>query len=298
MATKRKIGSTPRSNANQAAKILRQSTLKFVQKKTLDHTQAVQKNKDKSESGFVRDVRHALEESYQATIVNHSLLRRYEGFSPQVYGETNFKLVQDFIKNVPIREGSNFVDLGSGVGQVVLQVAASGRTSSAFGVEFQAACASYGNQFKLDFPERLRAIGHSIEGSIELVAGDFFASEETAKHVADADVVFVNNTAFGATVDNKLVRDIFCTMKDKSKIVSFVKFCTSTRGSAGQLTLRNMTDPSGILKLEKVCHIEGKSKEGTGESAVSWTGRDWTYYVYSVEKAEHAERVRRLMAAV
>ena len=49
------------------------------------------------------------------------------------------------------------------------------------------------------------------KGSIELVAGDFFASEETAKHVADADVVFVNNTAFGATVDNKLVRPYFPT---------------------------------------------------------------------------------------
>ena len=46
-------------------------------------------------------------------------------FSPEVYGETSFDLINQMIDLIsPITSQMKFIDLGSGVGQVVLQVAA------------------------------------------------------------------------------------------------------------------------------------------------------------------------------
>lgn len=42
----------------------------------------------------------------------------------QVYGETSFELICQMIDQIHITEDDVFVDLGSGVGQVVLQMAA------------------------------------------------------------------------------------------------------------------------------------------------------------------------------
>lgn len=41
-----------------------------------------------------------------------------------MYGETSFELICQMIDQIHITEEDTFVDLGSGVGQVVLQVAA------------------------------------------------------------------------------------------------------------------------------------------------------------------------------
>jgi hypothetical protein len=62
-------------------------------------------------------------------------LNCYEPFSPEVYGETSFELVCQMIDQIEISEEDVFIDLGSGVGQVVLQVAASTKCQNCFGIE-------------------------------------------------------------------------------------------------------------------------------------------------------------------
>lgn len=44
-------------------------------------------------------------------------------------------MVDQLIEDVPFRKGSTFLDLGSGVGQVVLQVAASNLCKVCYGIE-------------------------------------------------------------------------------------------------------------------------------------------------------------------
>ena len=54
----------------------------------------------------------------------------------QVYGETSFELICQILDKLhPISGDNKFVDLGSGVGQVVLQVAALTDCQMAFGIE-------------------------------------------------------------------------------------------------------------------------------------------------------------------
>ncbi len=52
-----------------------------------------------------------------------------------MYGETSYDLVCQMIDHVNVTEEDTFIDLGSGVGQVVLQVAASTPCKMAWGVE-------------------------------------------------------------------------------------------------------------------------------------------------------------------
>lgn len=59
----------------------------------------------------------------------HKLNKFYEPFSPEVYGETSFKFVQQMIEQFNMTENDVFIDLGSGIGQVVLHVAAASKCS-------------------------------------------------------------------------------------------------------------------------------------------------------------------------
>ena len=62
---------------------------------------------------------------YNTAIADPNDLNQYVAFTPEVYGETSFDLVCQMIDLIsPITTEMKFIDLGSGVGQVVLQVAA------------------------------------------------------------------------------------------------------------------------------------------------------------------------------
>ena len=81
---------------------------------------------------------------YNRAIEEPDKLNQYPPFSPQVYGETSFDLIQQMVESVSPKNLDTFIDLGSGVGQVVLQVAASTNIKLAYGIEkadYPAQCA-------------------------------------------------------------------------------------------------------------------------------------------------------------
>lgn len=61
---------------------------------------------------------------YSRSVTDPTKLNRYKGWSEEVYGEFSSSMISEIVEKVPIRPGDRFIDLGSGVGQVVLQVAA------------------------------------------------------------------------------------------------------------------------------------------------------------------------------
>lgn len=72
---------------------------------------------------------------YNRSILEPDKLNQYEPFSPEVYGETSFDLIESLLNRVPLKENENFIDLGSGVGNVVLHVAASSNCKCCYGFE-------------------------------------------------------------------------------------------------------------------------------------------------------------------
>lgn len=63
-----------------------------------------------------------IEGCYKRAVKHPQKLNKYDPFSPEVYGETSFELLCLIIDSLQITEDDVFLDLGSGVGQVVLQV--------------------------------------------------------------------------------------------------------------------------------------------------------------------------------
>lgn len=80
-------------------------------------------------------LRHIIQQVYNQAVTDPEKLNNYEPFSPEVYGETSYELVAQMIDQIEITEDDVFIDLGSGVGQVVLQMAASTKCNMCYGIE-------------------------------------------------------------------------------------------------------------------------------------------------------------------
>lgn len=80
-------------------------------------------------------LKHIIQKVYNFAVTDPDKLNQYEPFSPEVYGETSFEFIAQMIKEIELDENDVFVDLGSGVGQVVLQVAAATSCNRCIGIE-------------------------------------------------------------------------------------------------------------------------------------------------------------------
>ena len=89
-------------------------------------------------------LKHILTKCYNKSVKDPNELNHYEAFTPEVYGETSFELICQILDHIqPIGPENKFVDLGSGVGQVVLQVAALTDCSFSLGIEKATTPAAY-----------------------------------------------------------------------------------------------------------------------------------------------------------
>ncbi|KAJ3411750.1 phosphatidylinositol-4- kinase [Chytridiales sp. JEL 0842] len=151
---------------------------------------------------------HVLEQAYARTVApSVDMLRSYKGesrdsfailtvtdlflvgFSNYVYGEVKHNLVTDFIKEAGIKPHHTFLDMGSGTGNVVLQVA--GQTlCESYGIEKMDNPAKLAEKQKNEFLSRMRYYGQPV-GKVGLKHGDFLEDEEIHHVLKRADVIFV-----------------------------------------------------------------------------------------------------------
>ena len=140
-------------------------------------------------------VERIIDETYQRAVGPHvHRLTRYEAFSSEVYGELMPTFVSDIIRATGLREDMLFLDLGAGVGNVVLQVALE-TGCRAYGIEIMPEPAAIGRGQLEQFRMRCRMWGVRM-GEVELEQGDMLKSEKVDKLVKEADVVLVNNKVF------------------------------------------------------------------------------------------------------
>lgn len=167
-------------------------------------------------------LRHVIQLVYNTAVEEPDKLNKYESFSPEVYGETSFELVCQMIDQIEISPDDVFIDLGSGVGQVVLQMAGALQLKSCLGIERAEVPSQYAIEMDLTFRRWMRWFGKKYN-DYELVKGDFLADEHREK-INSATIVFVNNFAFGPNVDHQL-KERFADLRDGAKIVSSKSFC-------------------------------------------------------------------------
>ncbi|XP_034438351.1 histone-lysine N-methyltransferase, H3 lysine-79 specific isoform X1 [Hippoglossus hippoglossus] len=213
-------------------------------------------------------LRHILQQVYNHSVTDPEKLNNYEPFSPEVYGETSFDLVAQIIDEMEMMEDDTFVDLGSGVGQVVLQVAAATNCKHYYGVEKADIPATYAESMDKEFKKWMKWYGKK-HGEYTLERGDFL-SEEWKDRIANTSIIFVNNFAFGPEVDHQL-KERFANMKEGGKIVSSKPFAPLNF----RINSRNLSDIGTIMRVVELSPLRG---------SVSWTGKPVSYYLHTIDR--------------
>jgi H3 lysine-79-specific histone-lysine N-methyltransferase len=136
-----------------------------------------------------------IEENYQRTVgPNIRSLRRYEAFTSTVYGELLPSFVQEIVQITGLNQDSLFLDLGSGVANVVVQASLQSGCRS-YGIELMPHPARVAKDVVEQIGIRSRMWGVRI-GKVELEEGDMLQSPRLDELVSKADVVLVDNKVF------------------------------------------------------------------------------------------------------
>lgn len=193
-----------------------------------------------------------LSQVYDRTVAPKvELLLKYKNGSDNVYGE----LLHPFVTNILVdrlqmTSGQVFVDLGSGVGNVVLQAALEVGCES-WGCEMMGNACNLADEQKKEFAERCRLWGIA-PGKVHLERGDFRHNAPILAALKRADVVLVNNQAFTSQLNDDLVR-MFLDFKPGCKIVSLKSFVHDHKSAA-----HNVNDVgSAILDVEPLTFPHG-----------------------------------------
>lgn len=209
-------------------------------------------------------VERLLTQTYSRTVSPKvGSLRRYENGTDNVYGELLPRFLSQIFKDTKLKSNQIFVDLGSGVGNTVLQAALEVGCES-WGCEMMENACDLAELQEKEFRARCRLWGLHA-GSIHLERGDFLKNTNTGKIIQKADVVLVNNQAFTPELNNGLI-NLFLDLKEGCQIVSLKSFVPHGH----KITTRNLNSPVNVLEVE--------SKQYWSDS-VSWTDAGGTYFV-------------------
>lgn len=210
-------------------------------------------------------VERILNQTYSRTVSpNLKLLHKYEAGTDNVYGELLPSFVSKILKqDVTMTSEQLFVDLGSGVGNVVLQAALEIGCES-WGCEMMEQYCDVADMQHGEFLARCRLWGLAL-GKIELERGNFLTNPNIAKVLKRADVILVNNQVFTPQLNEGLT-NLFLDLKDGCQVVSLKSFVPNGH----KISARNVNSPYNVLDV--------KRKEYYSNS-VSWTNQGGQYFV-------------------
>ncbi|KAL0081448.1 histone methylation protein DOT1-domain-containing protein [Phycomyces blakesleeanus] len=214
---------------------------------------------------------HVLYQVYSRTVAHEAdALNNYAAFSNNVYGEINSILVKEFISKTGITSSSVFMDLGCGIGNVVLQVAAQ-TGCEAYGIEIMETPCRYAKRQLKEYASRMRA-WLLPTGKIHFRHGDFLdmATNGMYSTLKRADVLLVNNYAFDAATNHALAQ-LFLDLKEGTRIISLKSFVPKHH----KINQRTFHMPESILRVEEYEYFS---------EAVSWTHSGGKYYLATVDR--------------
>lgn len=197
-------------------------------------------------------------------------LRNYKAFSNNVYGELLPPFTSKVFRQTKMTSKSVFIDLGSGVGNCVLQSALEIGCES-WGCEIMKVASSYGADQQKELEHRIKSYNIGM-GDIQLRSADFVNNSEIQGVLRRADVVLVNNYAFDAELNGNLI-DMFLDLKEGAKIVSLKSFVPPDY----VISEANIESPLNILRVESKQFSEGD---------VSWQANGGKYYISTIDRTQ------------
>ena len=228
-------------------------------------------------------VERILNQTYSRTVSpNLKLLKRYEAGTDNVYGELLPRFISSILKkDTGMRSDQVFVDLGSGVGNVVLQAALEIGCES-WGCEMMEEYSKVAQIQHREFEARCRLWGLAI-GDIHLEQGDFLVNQAIKDVLKRADVVLVNNQVFTPELNQHLTT-LFLDLKDGCRIVSLRSFVPAGH----RITDRNSENPYNLLDVEEKRYYS---------NCVSWTSQSGTYFVSTKDSKRVENFFKRVRAS-
>ena len=212
-----------------------------------------------------RLVEYILNQTYARTVSpNLKSLRLYEAGTDNVYGELLPRFVSDILTHdVRMMPDQVFVDLGSGVGNIVLQAALEAGCES-WGCEMMDHFCDIADRQLAEFMSRCQMWGLA-PGQIRLERGDFLGNDAIKAALRRADVVLVNNQVFTPALNEALVT-LFLDLKDGCRVVSLKSFVPS----GYKITERNSENPINLLSVQSKTYFS---------NCVSWTSQGGSYFI-------------------
>ena len=208
-------------------------------------------------------VAFVLDQVYDRTVAPEvDRLAKYENGSDNVYGELLHPLVtRILVDELGMRSDQVFVDLGSGVANVVLQAALEIGCES-WGCEMMENACDLAEKQLSEFTARCMLWGIQ-PGRVSLERGDFRTNEAIHKMLTRADVVLVNNQAFTSELNDALV-SMFLDLKPGCRIVSLKSFVRSSAHNINDVA-------SSILDVVELTYPAG--------GQVSWTNAGGSFCI-------------------
>lgn len=196
-------------------------------------------------------------------------LRNYEAFSNYVYGE----LLPNFLSKVYTQCGLKpdhiFMDLGSGVGNCVIQAALEFGCTLSFGCEIMPNASLLTEAQCEELKQRCRLLGLNLPPLEFSLRKSFIDNKRVNELLAKCDVLLVNNFIFDAEM-NKHVESIIQNLKPGCKII----------------TLKNLRPRGYTINFDDVGNILNRlrvQRFDLEEESVSWTHRGGEYFISTVE---------------
>ncbi|KAI1384726.1 histone H3-K79 methyltransferase [Hypoxylon trugodes] len=189
------------------------------------------------------------------------MLTKYQMGSDNVYGELLHPFITKLlVEQTKMTSDQVFIDLGSGVGNVVLQAALEIGCRS-YGCEMMENACNLAEAQEKEFRSRclLWGVAH---GRVHLERGDFRTNAKILEKLKEADVILVNNKAFTSTLNDALI-NMFLDLKKGCKIISLKSFVHENKTAINDVA-------NSILDVQHYRYHE---------NWVSWAASEGDYYI-------------------
>uniref|UniRef100_A0A0K0G1U2 Histone-lysine N-methyltransferase, H3 lysine-79 specific n=1 Tax=Strongyloides venezuelensis TaxID=75913 RepID=A0A0K0G1U2_STRVS len=207
---------------------------------------------------------------YNKAVVDvNALNKHYGAFSSETYGETTWKRMATIVDELKLTEKDVFVDLGSGVGQIVCQVAGSSKVGKAIGIEIADLPAKYARRMEFEFSRLMRWHNRTFR-QFKLYHGNFLDMKYRKLITEEATVIFINNYAFHEKLNMEIKRHLLHDLKDGVRVISTKPFVIHK-----EITERTLNDVSSIMEITEFKPVN---------CPASWTNKHVPYYLQTVNR--------------
>ena len=230
--------------------------------KIIEHLKTVKK----VPTTFIHDFLHVV---YTRSIHPRAKkLRHYKAFSNFVYGELLPTFLTQLFNQCQMKPNQVFMDLGSGVGNCVIQAALEHGCKISLGCEIMPMASELTELQMIELKQRCRLMGLTLPPVEFRLRESFVDNPRINELITQCDVLLVNNFLFDSKL-NREVEKILQHAKIGCKIISLKN-------------LRNFGYTIDFFDVENILNRLKVEEFEFGENSVSWTHTGGRYFISTV----------------